>query len=158
MRRWSVVRRLHSIKLLIVDLDGTLTNGDYLYKRFDAKDGYGLKRLKIVKAVITGSKESTFTQRLEELDFDYILTGIENKKDEMLKIIADQGLKTKEVCYVGDDLNDIECMTYEDVLGIAVHNAVKEVKRKSKYVLHKNGGYGALRELTDMITGGIYES
>jgi len=158
MRRWSVISRLHSIKLLIVDLDGTLTNGDYLYKRFDVKDGYGLKRLKIVKAVITGSKESTFTQRLEELDFDYILTGIENKKDEMLKIIADQGLKTKDVCYVGDDLNDIECMTYKDVLGIAVHDAVKEIRKVSKYILKNNGGHGALRELTDMITGGIYES
>lgn len=153
-----MVRRLHSIKLLIIDLDGTLTDGDYLHKRSDVKDGYGLKRLKIMKAIITGSKESSFTERLKELDFDYILTGIENKKDEMLKIIADQGLKTKEVCYVGDDLNDMECMTYENVLGIAVHDAVKEIKKKSKYVLHKNGGHGALRELTDMITGGKYES
>lgn len=152
----GVAKWLRSVKLLVVDLDGTLTDGNVLYKRYDVKDGYGLKHLKITKALITGSVGPTIVKRAKELGFDFILTGIENKKIELDRIIEKLNLKTHEVCYVGDDMNDFECITYKGILSIAVNDAVLEIKSKSKYVLHKKGGHGAIREVTDMMTGGQY--
>ncbi len=80
--------------------------------------------------------------------------GIDDKISILKKEISKRGLKPEEVCYIGNDVNDIECMRYVG-LGVAVNDAYPEVKKAAKIVTEKNGGEGAVREIIDNILKNI---
>ncbi len=148
------------IKLLALDVDGTLTDGGvYLdgkgneYKRFNVQDGYGLVSLlkSGVKIVFISGRFSPATEkRANELKITACINGTDNKLAELKKIADKFEISREEVAYAGDDIPDIDCIKWSG-LGIATNNAVEEVKKSSDWHTTLSGGYGAIRECADYI-------
>lgn len=148
------------IRLLAMDVDGTLTDGGiYMdgqgseYKRFDIQDGMGIARFRAaggIVALISGRFSPATEKRAHELQVDYLANGAGDKLPILCRIAADAGIKPQETAYMGDDVNDIDCAKWAG-LGIAVANAVPEMKNAADYITERSGGNGAVREATDMI-------
>jgi len=155
--------RAARIKLLILDVDGVLTDGRITIndrgeevKSFSVKDGLGLKMLMstgIKVVIITGRKSTVVAHRAKELGIDQVWQGVDDKKALCKKIIREKGLQKNEVCCIGDDLPDLAMFT-EAGLRIAVADAVKEVREGADFVTKKNGGFGAVREACEWILKG----
>lgn len=148
------------IKLIILDVDGTLTDGGLWYdsqgneiKHFDVKDGLGIKvalENGLQFAIITGRESPIVTHRVEELKIQHIRCGVQIKYPAMKKLLHELGLFPEEVCYIGDDWNDMQCM--ESVgLKMCPANAANEIKRICDYVSKNNGGHGAVRNCIEFI-------
>lgn len=149
-----------NIKLFIMDVDGTLTDGKIyigndgeIMKAFNVKDGYGIQLLKkhnIIPIIITGRKSKIVMERCRELGITELYQGVENKVDT-LKFIADKHkISYDKIAYIGDDINDIDVISSVG-FGCSVNDGVHEVKEVAKYVTKANGGEGAVREVADMI-------
>jgi 3-deoxy-D-manno-octulosonate 8-phosphate phosphatase (KDO 8-P phosphatase) len=148
------------VKLLILDVDGVLTDGRITMnergeeiKSFNVKDGLGLKMLMsagIDVVIITGRKSMVVEHRAKELGIDEVWQGIKDKKALCKKIIREKRLKKKEVCCIGDDLPDL-AMFMEAGLRIAVADGVEEVREEADFVTKKKGGDGAVREACEWI-------
>lgn len=148
------------IKLLVLDVDGTLTDGKIymsangeLMKVFNIKDGYALAHLReygIEPIIITGRTSEIVRRRCEELGITELHQGV-NDKASCLKVICEKrGLSTNRCAYMGDDLNDIDCMT---ICGhkAAPADAMKAVREKVDFVCEARGGEGAVREYCDYL-------
>ncbi len=148
------------IKMLVMDVDGTLTDGHIFigldgeaYKAFNVKDGYGIVKASksgIVPVIITGRSSQIVSQRAKELGIAELHQGV-SEKDTVLKDVAQKyGVKCDEIAYIGDDLNDTECMS---ICGVTAcpNDAVQEVKKIVTYVCEKKGGEGAVREFIDYL-------
>ncbi|EOR24720.1 HAD-IIIA family hydrolase [Cytobacillus oceanisediminis] len=148
------------IKLIVLDVDGVLTDGRlYIgsdgneYKAFHTQDGMGIslaKQAGIKTAIITGRKSKAVRKRAEELSFDYVFEGIHDKLETLQKIIDEIGIGFEEVCYMGDDLNDIPILTKVG-WPCAPKNAMDMVKDQVMFVADSNGGDGAVREMIDSL-------
>ena len=152
--------RAKKIKLLIMDVDGVLTDGKIIigssgeeFKHFHVLDGAGIHLalkagLKI--AIISGRKSAATRIRAGELGISE-LWQVESKKEKVYeKLLKKYNLVDSEIAYIGDDVFDIEIMKRAG-LAIAVSNAVDEVKLTAHYITKKAGGYGAVREVIDFI-------
>lgn len=148
------------IKLVLLDVDGTLTdggiyrgnNGEEL-KRFNVKDGYAIvnaQKLGIEFGIITGRKSELVEIRSNELKIKYLYQGISEKTVILKEIMQKTGLKKEEIAYMGDDLNDILIMKQSGLTG-APKDATDEVIRIADFVSEKNGGSGAVREFVEYI-------
>lgn len=150
------------IKMLVMDVDGTLTPG-YLFmteqgeemKVFHSQDGYGIKNVLpqygIRPAIITGRKSRITELRCEELGIKDLVQGKPIGKAEALKELADKyALSMEEIAYIGDDVNDIECMQICGVSGCP-ENALDDVKEVADYICKREGGHGAVREFIEKI-------
>lgn len=152
---------MKQIKLLVMDVDGTLTDGRIymgengeVMKAFDVRDGYGLANilpnLGIIPVIITGRKSKIVEQRAQELNIMDLHQGVSNKLGQ-LKIIAKKyGVTSEEIAYIGDDLNDLECIR---LCGFSAcpQDAQREVKQSVDYVSTCDGGHGAVREVIDIL-------
>ncbi|WP_226654764.1 KdsC family phosphatase [Pseudalkalibacillus hwajinpoensis] len=148
------------IKLIVLDVDGVLTDGNLLigsdgieYKGFNTQDGMGISLARytgIKIAIITGRISKAVEKRASELSIDFLYQGIHHKVECLEEMISELGIQLENVCYVGDDLNDIPIL---NIVGFpcAPSNAVESVKRRSKYISSTQGGYGAVREIVDYI-------
>lgn len=155
-----IEQKIRNIKLLILDVDGVLTdgkiwltpNGDEM-KSFHIHDGMGIKNLQnagIPIAIISNRKSSIVTARMQELGVQHIYQGKASKISVFEALLSQLNLSKNTVAYVGDDLADLPVM--EQVgLSIAVANAVAQVKEQSDWQTKKIGGNGAVREVCDMI-------
>lgn len=144
------------IKLLVMDVDGTLTDGKIymgengeVMKAFNVKDGYAiahmLPEMGIIPIIITGRKSDIVEKRARELRISELYQGIENKLAQ-LKIVAEKyKANPEEISYIGDDLNDLECIEFCGITACPA-DAVDEVKQRVTYVCKNAGGDGALRE------------
>ena len=148
------------IKLVLLDVDGTLTdggiyrgnNGEEL-KRFNVKDGYAIvnaQKLGIEFGIITGRKSELVEIRSNELKIKYLYQGISEKTVILEEIMQKTGLKKGEIAYMGDDLNDILIMKQSGLTG-APKDAADEVIQIVDFVSEKNGGSGAVREFVEYI-------
>ena len=148
------------IKLVLLDVDGTLTdggiyrgnNGEEL-KRFNVKDGYAIlnaQRLGIEFGIITGRKSELVEIRSNELKIKYLYQGISEKTVILEEIMQKTGLEKEEIAYMGDDLNDILIMKQSGLTG-APKDAADEVIQIVDFVSGKNGGSGAVREFVEYI-------
>ena len=159
--KWIFLRKkLKKVELLILDVDGVLTDG-YLYydyqgnqiKRFSVKDGLGIRYLQkagLNICIVSGGKEDVIKKRSEELN---IYCCVKNKK-EKVEILQDQFKLNKDnILYVGDDLNDLTVRKSVGIL-IAPNNASKYFKKNCDAILKNNGGYGAVRELAERLLRG----
>lgn len=142
------------IKLIVLDVDGTLTDGGIYYdsqgnevKRFDVKDGLGIKvgiAAGLEFAVITGRESPMVERRVKELGIQHLLSGIQMKLPVLKQLLVELQLCPDEVCYIGDDLNDLECMEYVGVAACPA-DAAEEIKAISQFVADRRGGYGAVK-------------
>lgn len=159
-------------KLLVMDVDGTLTDGKIymgpdgeVFKAFDVKDGYAIKHmlpeLGIKSAIITGRVSDIVKKRADELNVDFLFQGINNKNDCLNEIVELMNISLNQVIYIGDDVNDLECIKAVNLAGgysVCPQNAVKVIKENVKKVLQENGGDGCLRILVEeIINGSIIE-
>ena len=148
------------IKLVLLDVDGTLTdggiyrgnNGEEL-KRFNVKDGYAIvnaQKLGIEFGIITGRKSELVEIRAKELKIKYLYQGISEKTVVLEEIIKKTGLTKGEIAYMGDDLNDLLIIKQVGLSGTP-KDAVDEVIQVADFVSKKNGGSGAVREFIEHI-------
>ncbi len=150
------------IKLLILDVDGVLTDGMLYFgpdsnseetKGYNVKDGLGITLLQksdIHVAVITGRKSKSVSDRLAGLKIEYIFQGQENKFDAYLQLINTLNVSPEQVAYVGDDIIDLPVMS-KIGLSIAVNDAHPEILKRADWVTKNRGGNGAVREVCDLI-------
>jgi len=148
------------IKLVLLDVDGTLTdggiyrgnNGEEL-KRFNVKDGYAIvnaQKLGIEFGIITGRKSELVEIRAKELKIKYLYQGISEKTVILEEIMKKDSLSKEEIAYMGDDLNDLLIMKQVGLSGTP-KDAVDEVIQVADFVSKKNGGSGAVREFIEHI-------
>jgi len=152
--------RIRKIRLLILDVDGVLTDGRIIIddagqesKHFDVKDGHGLKlimRYGIDVVLLTGRSSAVVTHRAADLGIREVYQGILNKIDFFIQFIEKRGINPEEVAYIGDDVVDIPILKRVG-FSIAVQDAADEVKEKVDHITGKPGGRGAVRETCDLI-------
>ncbi|PAF42792.1 HAD hydrolase family protein [Helicobacter sp. 11S02596-1] len=148
------------IELILLDVDGTLTNGELIYnhdliesKTFNIKDGLGLvlwQKLGKKVAVISGRDSKITAFRMKELGITDVFMGISDKALIASKIKEELHLKTSEVACIGDDLNDL-AMFKECGLSFAPSDASQWLQESADVVLKSPGGAGAVREMIEYI-------
>jgi len=148
------------IKLLILDVDGVLTNGQvyvcdcgHEIKGFSTQDGVGLKLLlanNIEIAVISGRKSLATKNRLRELKIKHVYLGVTDKITVFDKLKNKLSIENQNIAYIGDDLPDLLVMQQVG-FSIAVDNAVAVIKDIAHYITTRKGGNGAVREACDLI-------
>lgn len=146
--------------MILSDVDGVLTNGNvYLGDagdqiiQFHVRDGLGIRLWRNVGGLfgfVTGRDIPAVRRRAEMLKIDYLRQGVGNKLPIVDEIIDEAALNHDQVCFIGDDLLDLAVIQSVG-LGIAVANAVEEVRAVADYVTSVSGGHGAVREAIDMI-------
>jgi 3-deoxy-D-manno-octulosonate 8-phosphate phosphatase (KDO 8-P phosphatase) len=152
--------RLKKIRLLLLDVDGVLTDGRITYdtqgrehKSFDVKDGHGLKLLQragLSIGIITGRRSSIVELRARELGIDIVVQGAKSKLEPYEQILRQQGLTDDEVAYVGDDLVDLPILQRAG-FSVTVADGVEDLKSLVHYVTVRPGGRGAVREVCDLL-------
>ncbi len=160
MKSAILAEKLKKIKLLIMDVDGTLTDSAMYYspngeelKRFSTRDGMGinlLQRAGIETAIITSENSPIVTARAEKLKIKHVLKGNRNKSDSLIIMATSLGLKTEEVAFIGDDINDIHAMKIAGASACPA-DATMHVMKIADYICKQNGGKGAVREFCEAI-------
>lgn len=156
----DAAERLSRIRLLILDVDGTLTDGFVYYgladgplKRFHIRDGQGVtnvQRVGVTVAFVTGDVAEATRLRAERLNVDELHQGIEDKGDIVRALLARYGLSPEDAAYMGDEPGDLPAMA-EVGFSAAPADAVPEVVERVDWVSIFPGGRGAVRELCDAI-------
>ena len=148
------------IKMLVMDVDGTLTDGKIymgsdgeVFKAFDVKDGHAITHLHevgIIPVIITGRKSKIVENRAKELNIKEVYQGVSDKVEKLKEVAKSNGVLLEEVAYIGDDLNDLDCM---GICGLSAcpNDAIDEVTSNVDFKCNKNGGYGAVREFINYI-------
>ena len=156
----EIQKRLKKIKLLLLDVDGVMTDGRIFWleghgwtRMFNIKDGYGLKILMkagIQVGIISGGDSKDVRTRAEFLKVQHVFLGDEDKIKALDKIVAATKLPLDEIAFMGDDLFDIPVL--EKVgFSATVPHAVDPVKKRVHYITQSEGGMGAVREVADAI-------
>ena len=165
----NLMTKASQIKLLVMDVDGVLSNGQIIYdqnghetKCFDVQDGFGIECLQkagFKTAIITGRKSAMVDKRAKELNIDYYLQGRSDKLTALQEILADTDITLAECAYIGDDWVDIKALQAVG-FAVAVANAHNEVIKRADMVTTRTGGHGAVRELCDLLlkATGNYET
>jgi 3-deoxy-D-manno-octulosonate 8-phosphate phosphatase (KDO 8-P phosphatase) len=149
------------IKMLVMDVDGTLTDGciyigaeGEAMKAFHVQDGYAiahlLPKLGITPVIITGRSSKIVEKRASELKITHLHQGISDKLAKLKEVAAQLGVSSDEIAYIGDDLNDLDCIRYCGHTACPA-DAVPEVLRSVDYICKRNGGRGAVREYIDFL-------
>ena len=156
----QIFEALSNIRLLVCDVDGVFSDGRiYLgnsgeeLKAFHTRDGFGMKAIRkagVATAVITGRNSRIVADRMASLQVDHIIQGEENKLQALQNLIQSIGLTPEQVVAIGDDVPDIGMFNVAAV-GIAVNDAHPLVKQNADWVTHNRGGFGAVREVCDIL-------
>ncbi len=150
----------NAINWLILDVDGVLTDGSILLgadgvelKRFNLLDGHGIKLWKRAGgdvALLSGRASEATLSRARQLDIEHVFQGFHYKLPVLQEFLEKQQVDPAQVAYVGDDLMDLPAVRHVG-LGVAVSNAVDELKAQADYITVRQGGAGAVREVIDLI-------
>ena len=159
--RWRRQRpALRQIELLVLDVDGVLTDGGLwfdpdglLQKRFDVRDGLGIRLLQqagVQLAFLSGGKGGATEVRARQLGIDHCLVGIKDKPAALQSLQQQLGVTPSSTAFIGDDLNDLAVRHLVRLL-ITPADACPAVRRQADGVLRRGGGHGAVRELAEHI-------
>jgi len=153
-------QKLSRIRLVAFDVDGVFTDGRFYLsddgiesKTFNTQDGFGIRQLirsGVTVAVISGRKSGAVEHRMTELGVPHVVQGCKDKVAALDGIIETLGITALECAYVGDDVPDLPLLERVGV-PIAVANAVKPVRDKCDYITAASGGFGAVREICDLV-------
>jgi 3-deoxy-D-manno-octulosonate 8-phosphate phosphatase (KDO 8-P phosphatase) len=148
------------IKLLVLDVDGCLTDGSLIYsaewmesKAFNVKDGLGIStwiKMGNDVAIITGRQSKIVEKRANELGVQHLYQGINDKERVLKEIVEKLEIGFDEIAVIGDDLNDFNMLRLAG-RSFTPNNGVKEIQEIVDTVLSKNGGAGAVREMIDIL-------
>ncbi|HSK62900.1 MAG TPA: HAD family hydrolase [Pyrinomonadaceae bacterium] len=160
MTSLEIEQRAARVKLLLMDCDGVLTDGRIWLlesgedqKAFHTRDGLGIEllhRAGLRSGIISGRTSTAVERRARALGMSFIYQGCADKQKAFLDTLAQAGVTTAEVAFVGDDLNDIPLML-QSGLGVAVADAAFETREHAHYVTSAPGGRGAIREVAELI-------
>jgi 3-deoxy-D-manno-octulosonate 8-phosphate phosphatase (KDO 8-P phosphatase) len=156
----SLQERCAAIELLVVDVDGVLTEGGIVHgsaglelKRFHVRDGFGLacwRRAGKRAAIVTGRSSPVVEVRAREIGIDTVIQGAADKLPAYRELLAQVGLAPRQACYVGDDLPDLPPLR-DCGLAVAVADAAAEVRAEAHYISRNPGGRAAVREVVELI-------
>lgn len=159
MKVLNVMENFTQIKLILMDVDGVLTDGRIILgnneelKFFDVHDGMGVtiaRKSGLKVGIITGRRSKAVEKRGEELKFDLIIQGEEKKLKKLKEILVSEKLDYREVCYIGDDIIDIPLFRKVG-FSATVNDAPENVKSEVDFISNKPGGKGAVREIIEHI-------
>ena len=160
MTRPPATSRLAAVRLVAMDVDGVLTDGGIYYtergdelKRFDVRDGQGLVLLRdagVITAVVTRRHSEIVERRARELGIVEVHQDAADKAAVVRGILTRHGVRAADACYVGDDVGDLPAMALIG-LPVAVADAVPAVRKAARYVTTARAGFGAIREVCDLI-------
>jgi len=159
--QWQGQRcQLAQLQLLVLDVDGVLTDGGLwfnpdgqLQKRFDVRDGLGLKLLQKVGlhlAFLSGGRGGATEVRARQLGIEHCLVGIKDKPPALSALQEQLGVAQSRTAFLGDDLNDLAVRDHVGLL-LAPRDACRPLRRQADAVLRHRGGHGAVRELAERI-------
>ena len=148
------------IKLLLLDVDGVLTDGRIIYdskgrdsKFFNVHDGLGvylLKQAGIPTILVTAKGSRVLKSRAKDMRIDKIFADVSPKTKVLEEVLRDYNVTADEICFMGDDLVDL-CMMKKVGFAVAVFNACPEMKNLAHYITIRTGGRGAVREVVELI-------
>jgi 3-deoxy-D-manno-octulosonate 8-phosphate phosphatase (KDO 8-P phosphatase) len=151
---------LKEIKLIVLDVDGTMTDGGIYIdnnqietKRFNIKDGAGIllaQSVGIEFMILTGRSSKCVEKRAEELHIKNVIQGIHDKANYLKEFTGIHNLAPENIAYIGDDLNDLPAMRYVGVSACPADGA-SEVKAYCEFVLTQKGGDGVIREFVEIL-------
>jgi 3-deoxy-D-manno-octulosonate 8-phosphate phosphatase (KDO 8-P phosphatase) len=155
-----IVEKLKKIRLLLLDVDGVLTDGSITWiagqgftRTYHAHDGYGIRliqKLGLPVGVISGGQSQDLKERLQFLGIQHFVLGSEDKFASLTKMSEETKIPLEQICFIGDDLFDIPAL--EKVgLAVTVPNAVPEVKEVVHFITTIPGGKGAVRQVIDAL-------
>ncbi len=156
----TLMQKARKIRLLLLDVDGILTDGRILYddkcreiKIFHVQDGQGirwLQREKIIVGFLSGRSSMSVEMRAKELGISFLFQGIRDKINIFEKILQETKLDSEQVAYMGDDFIDVALLKRVG-LSISVPNGHPMIQKRVNYVTQAAGGYGAVREVCEFI-------
>lgn len=156
----SIIEAAKQIKVLFLDVDGVLSNGQIIYaddgrelKTFSTFDGLGIKLLQqqgIEVAIVTGRSSAIVERRAKELGIENVVQGREDKLVAVHELLSKLNLDLNQAAYVGDDLPDLSAIMACGI-GFAVANAHQAVKERANIITSLKGGEGAVREACEII-------
>ena len=156
----AIVARASKVNVLLVDVDGVLTDGRIVYaeygdelKFFDVQDGAGMvfwHRVGLKSAIISGRTSKLVKRRAKEMKVDFLVQGQLIKLPVYEQMLKRFRISDEQVCAVCDDIMELP-IALRAGLAVAVPNAVDEIKRVSHYVTRREGGHGTVREVIDLI-------
>lgn len=155
--------KLKKLKVVLTDVDGVMNDGRIYYlptsqgvevaKFFNVKDGLAIKLLKLANikfGIITGRADRVVEKRCKDLGCDFIAMGVGDKEAVVKTIMQENHLKPEEVCYIGDDWNDVPVFKVVG-LSLTVADAPEEIQFLADFVIPRKGGEGVIRYLVDNI-------
>lgn len=156
-----------NIKMLVMDVDGTLTDGHIYFgaegemmKAFHVQDGYAIAHILpakgITPVIITGRSSKIVEKRAAELNIQHLHQGVWDKLSKLKEVAQQIGICAEQIAYIGDDLNDLACIRYCGYTACPA-DAVPEVRAAVDYVCTRDGGRGAVREFIDKFICGAQE-
>ena len=156
----AALLRARQVKLLLLDVDGVLTDGSITYlsgggeaKSFNTQDGLGIKLLQdsgVAVGIITARSSEAVERRAQDLQFAHVFQGKQDKLTVYESILKETGLRPPQTAYMGDDLMDLPILNRVG-FAVAPANAVAEVRQRVHYTTESGGGRGAVREICDLI-------
>jgi 3-deoxy-D-manno-octulosonate 8-phosphate phosphatase (KDO 8-P phosphatase) len=156
----SLHERCQKIEMLVMDVDGVLTDGSIVYsdggaeiKAFHVRDGSGLKMwltLGRKAAILTGRQSPLVARRAAELGLTAVVQGADDKVAAFVELLSAHGLRAEQAAYIGDDVPDLAVLR-RCGLAVAVADACPEVRAIAHYVTGVNGGRGACRETIELL-------
>jgi 3-deoxy-D-manno-octulosonate 8-phosphate phosphatase (KDO 8-P phosphatase) len=152
--------RLKQTALLLLDVDGVLTTGQVIYddnghetKVFDVRDGLGIRLLMeagVQVGIVTGRRSMALVHRCNNLGITMLKDGIRDKAEALKEICIESAIPREKTAFVGDDLPDLPIMNRVGI-PIAVNDAHELVKQAALLTTYRNGGCGAVREISERI-------
>lgn len=157
----ELLKRAAKIKLLLTDVDGVLTDTGVYYsangeemKRFSIRDGMGIERLRelvnVETGIITRENSAIVKSRAQKLKIEELHLGVFEKDKTLEEILSRRNLSAAEIAYIGDDTNDLEIMMKVG-LSACPNDATKFAKEAADFIVDSKGGYGAVRDLAELI-------
>jgi 3-deoxy-D-manno-octulosonate 8-phosphate phosphatase (KDO 8-P phosphatase) len=157
---WRLRHKLAAISVVVLDVDGVLTDGGLWYgpegelsKRFDVRDGLGIRLLQhagVEVAFLSGGRGGATEVRAQHLSIRHCLVGAKDKPVALAALQDQLGVSASQMAYVGDDLNDLAVQGCVGLL-LATADAALPLRRRAHAVLCHNGGQGAVRELSERL-------
>lgn len=156
----TIIEKSKKIKLLILDVDGVMTDGSIIldnegneFKSFHVRDGHGIKMIGkagIKTGLITGRRSKVVDIRAKELGITDVFQKVYKKSEVYKKILKKYNYKDENVAFMGDDIVDIELLKRAGLSAVPA-DADEEAKKHADMVMNTDGGRGAVREFTDLI-------
>ncbi|MFH1051723.1 MAG: HAD-IIIA family hydrolase [bacterium] len=156
----KIIEKSKKIKLFVMDVDGTLTNGKVYYsangeelKKFSIRDGMGIELLKLAGidlAIITSENSNIVKARASKLNIKNLVLGTKNKRKSLTELAEKLSVNLDNIAFIGDDVNDISAL---EIVGLSAcpADATEKVKEVCNYICLKEGGNGAVRDFAELI-------